>query len=167
MINAEELKELIEKEAIVYGVQNNKIFEIRLKKDFFEDNDTSTLCKFAVIDDCLEINNDFGLNEYAWLIEYLYETKSEAEFVAKYKNIRRTETLDLMTWEEVKSNKRHNLAIFYRNHNEIQFYIKNNIYIVRFGFDGDINFIFKDEKTKENYLEACELCKKLFIGEEV
>lgn len=100
-------------------------------------------------------------------IEYLFENKSEAEFVAKYKNITRTETLDLPTWEEVKSNKRHNLAIFYRNHNEIQFYIKNNIYIVSFDFDGNINFILKDEKTKENYLKACEVCKKLFMGEKV
>lgn len=183
MINAEELKELIEKEAIVYGVQNNKIFEIRLKKDFFEDNDTSTLCKFAVIDDCLEINNDFGLNEYAWLIEYLYETKSEAEFVAKYKNIRRTETLDLPTWKEaeidkiikisnnqnycwylIKSftdKKNNEMFEFSLSKDDDQFYLSVN------NEDSSYKDLFNKPLTYENYLKACEICRKLFLGEEV
>lgn len=31
----------------------------------------------------------------------------------------------------------------------------------------DNDIIFNKPLTKENYIEACKLCKKLFLGEEV
>lgn len=111
-------------------------------------------------------------------------TKAEAEFCAKYKNIQRTETLDLPTWEEAKIDKlvqngklkngcwdliksftdKMNNEMFefsLSSDNGKKFYLSVN------NEDSSYKDLFYKPLTYENYLEACELCKKLFEGEEV
>lgn len=116
-------------------------------------------------------------------LDKLFETKAEVEFVAKYKNIERTEYLDLPTWEEAEIDK---LVEISNNQNYSWYLIKsftdkkNNemfefslskdddqFYLSVNNEDGSYKDLFCKPLTYENYLQACELCKKLFIGEEV
>lgn len=181
MIKPERLKELIEKEATIYRVKYNKIFEIELKKGFFEDDDTSTICKFSVFDECLELNNDNGENEYAWLIEYLFETKSEAEFYAKYGNIEKTIKMPVPpTWEElkikdfIKSNKTKpdiykELFTFYLNNElfNLEIYSDENCkYFIT--ISDDKNYykpLFEMPLTKYNYYKALDKMVELWREE--
>lgn len=181
MIKAERLKVLIEKEATIYRVKYNKIFEIELKKGFFEDDDTSTICKFSVFDECLELNNDNGENEYAWLIEYLFETKSEAEFYAKYGNIEKTIKMPVPpTWEElkikdfIKSNKTKpdnykELFTFYLNNElfNLEFYLNSNgKYYILIGDDNCYyKPLFDKPLTKANYYKALDKMVELWREE--
>ena len=183
MINAEELKELIEKEATIYNIQCDKL----VRKINFADKSEGTYVVGEIesinsSDFVLELNNE-NENVFAWTLQQLYKTKSEAEFVAKYKNIERTETLDLPTWEEaeidklveiskqinncwylIKSftdKKNNEMFEFSLSKDDDQFYLSVN------NEDSSYKDLFYNLLTYENYLKACELCKKLFISEEV
>lgn len=88
MISKERLKELIEKEATVY----------------FYSNDYGIIEEFN-LKGC-ELYNDFDSTQLVYEnepydLKYLYETKSEAEFDAKYGNIEKTVKMPVpLTWEE-------------------------------------------------------------------
>lgn len=78
----------------------------------------------------------------------------------KYKNISSTKTLSLPMWDEVKTNEMKRFFDF--NHNLIE--------LRKFASDFEIwvndNFcIFDKECSEETWIEACEICRKLFIGE--
>lgn len=98
----------------------------------------------------------------------LFENKEDAEF-SKYQNIPRTETLSLPTWEEIENDYiEPNIILFHRfmnkNNTEAELVVDcfdNKIEVL--GVGGAYNIW---EATKANYLEACELCRKLFLGEE-
>ena len=170
MIKDERLKELIEQRATIYEI----------KKDFYI-VDPSEIVKVEKINSHLWkkfLDSHLECNEYHGgtdlLYEELFETKEEAEFALRYKRIPKTEFLDLPTYEEAK------------NGIEYQFYApKGNIYLlstkikVGYSVDKENPYIIRVERigysnsehdfefTKENYIEACELCKKFFLGEEV
>jgi len=179
MINAEELKELIEKDAIVYGVYreyddyghyDNIIEEQDLSEGYYID----VYEKYGITGILDDLKNTY---------DNLFETKSEAEFDAKYKNIQRTEYLDLPTWEEaeidkivkisnnknycwylIKSftdKKNNEMFEFSLSKDDDQFYLSVN------NEDSSYKDLFEKSLTCENYLKACEICRKLFLGEEV
>ena len=79
---------------------------------------------------------------------------------------KRLEELWLPTWEEIKEKK----SFVFFHYKGYLGYITPESYIFVDDY-GDWNFllrtIFNKPLTKENYIEACELCKKLFLGEEV
>ena len=141
MITKERLKELIEQKATIYQIIREplKIEKILL-----------------------------GYDEIGTTSEDLYETKEEAEECLEFGNIVREERLELPSWEEFlklplwddknnvefKTNKGNTISIFKTEQNEI--------IVLK-----DIKTLFEKPLTKENYLEACELCRKLFLGEEV
>ena len=117
-----------------------------------------------------EYNN---LREFASLIlesidnieESVFETKEDAEFALKFKRIPRTEYFDLPTWEEFNSEDK--LAAFtVYPHNYHLLKVGNYIYLRSFYGQGGMD-IFNKPLTKENYLEVCELCRKLWLGEEI
>lgn len=171
MITEKRLNELIKQEGTIY----------------FYSKDYGIIEEFN-LKGC-ELYNDFDNIQLVYEnepydLENLYETKAEAEFVAKYKNIERTETLDLPTWEEaeidelVKSGKSKNgcwnlikgftdkkkyemFEFSLSSDDDNQFYLSVN------NEDSSYKDLFYKPLTYENYLEACELCKKLFEGEEV
>ena len=97
--------------------------------------------------------------------DWMYETKEEAEWYLEFGNITRTETLKLPSWEEFNKNS------------YFQFVSKDmsNIVLAESGYleideyiDGEfIQTYFHKEMNKENYIEACRMAKKLFLGEEV
>ena len=92
---------------------------------------------------------------------------TEKEFKARYQNITRTESLSLPTWEEI-----------YETANKEFYNLRDNMYFAIIGrrypsYDertirlvkAYTKILFEKPLTKENYLEACELCRKLFLGE--
>lgn len=92
---------------------------------------------------------------------YLFETKEEAEFALKYKNIERTDTLNLPTWEEFDEQK----FVWFVDKNQRQccLYYLNRTDKIFINVNGDVINI--GELNKGNYLKACEVAKKLFLGD--
>lgn len=99
----------------------------------------------------------------------IFETKEEAEWALEFGNITRTETLILPTWEEFIKEK----SVCFKTKNiEYRLYIytinakTNNCRIMisadEYNYD---RFVFEKPLTKENYIDACRLCKQLFLGE--
>lgn len=105
---------------------------------------------------------------YSMPLKDIFENKEDAEFAIKYQNITRTETLSLPTWEEI-----------YETANKEFYNLRDNMYFEIIGrrypsYDERTirlvkcytKILFEKPLTKENYLKACELCRKLFLGEE-
>lgn len=109
---------------------------------------------------------DMGIAE----LEYLFETHEQAEWQLEFGNITRTETLSLPTWEDVYSKL--------KNYKESDAYtvrlVDNDfcsLVYVKYDMVSQIVLYTHYEAydwnaTKENYIEACKLCKKLFLGGE-
>lgn len=91
----------------------------------------------------------------------------DKEFALNFKNIERTETLSFPTFDEfVENNKQDIYGVDIKSHNDIfrLLYSYNNDIILE-NFSTGVND-FEKPLTKENYIEACWLCRKLFKGEE-
>ena len=161
MISKERLKELIEQKATIYSVYCGEVFEEKLTSNHF----------VGVADDEISLMQRYNGYEKD-LVDYircLYETEEEANWVAEFKDIERTEKLELPTWEEVQ---KCSLYTLYFNNQEL--------YLYRVYFNRDAKTITIEEQneeylecfteieelelTKENYLKACRKCKKLFLG---
>lgn len=99
MIKAERLKKLIEKEAIIYVVYRSNIY--RKDAKFIECIDKTKNGDYV-----LEWqDNKSPIIEFISL-ERIFQTKSEAEFYAKYGNIEKTIKMPVPpTWEEFKKKK--------------------------------------------------------------
>lgn len=166
MITKERLEELIEQGATIYEI----------KKDFYI-VDPSEIVKIEKIkshllkeflDSHLEFNEWHGGTDR--LYKELFETKEEADFALRYKRIPKIEYLDLPTWEEFITKDK--TTTFYKNQVKYQMYIfvknKNtdNCKIIIYADDNSQDWIvFEKPLTKENYIEACKLCLRLFKGE--
>ena len=159
MISNERLQELIKEGAKIYTLDFNRLLNIEITPD--TDTKKIVIGELFLDDDMFIIEGK--LHKYDWDIslDKLFETKEDAEFALKYRNITRTETLSLPSWEEFK------IVHFIDNvgtHYELE-KIRNKICL---DFSNDGEYYIKDlqwEATKENYLQACELCRKLFLGE--
>lgn len=87
----------------------------------------------------------------------------EAEWELEFGNIIREERLELPSWEDRdtcfeftdKDGLETTLVICYGNI-LVQQYSKDNILTTEY---------FRKPLTEENYIEACKLCKKLFLGD--
>ena len=90
--------------------------------------------------------------------------KEEAEWELEFGNITRSETLKLPTWEEFKEIRF--VEFFYKEYDYMLQYqnISKKIALYERNNKGDY---YLSDATKENYTEACRLCKKLFLGEEI
>ena len=165
MITEERLKELIEQGAIIYYISEDYIKEI----------DFSKIVPNKLYYDGFNYYDkyDFNKDEIKVFCEYekLYEfeTKEEAEWQLEFGNITRTETLTLMDYDTFKL-----LDIpteFSNSEGECyRFEIEERIgekYVCIFELNGICSYRFNKTLTKENYIEACRLAKKLFLGEEV
>lgn len=176
-ISKERLKELIEQGATIYYVDKadnmrGKIdlseYEVKIVDDYF-------LIKTRIKPD---FSNYFGYEpdwhyDFHIYLSYTFETEEDAEFALRYKRIPRTEYLDLPTWEEIFKQDRC-LDCYTK-----EFAITKNdivIGICLFGVDFTnkvveisvgADKIFVGELTKENYLEVCEVARKLWLGEQV
>ena len=168
MITKERLEELIEKGATIYLLNDFYSMEIR-----FDNVDIRKGYKIINNDLVFGVNNPTRIQE----LDNLYETREEAEWNLKFGNITRTESLSLPSWEEFCDCKYSNEFTFFANGFEYNLFatvrnkefgepdtliIGTNDLKMACGYDE----IFEKAYTKENYIKACELAKKLFLGEE-
>ena len=98
-------------------------------------------------------------------VDKVFETKEEAEWYLKFGNITRTETLSLPTFEEIIK------EIGMNGTYNIEFTSKNEWDECTLSVCTARQYIIVEgykhwDLTKANYLEACEICRKLFLGEE-
>lgn len=153
-ISKERLEELIEQGATVWDNIHNESVDL---KNICEKHYTVYELSYISIYD----------NEYDYIQPYflssLEEDAENAKFKFEYQNITRTETLNLPTWEEIQKIKE--FFFIDANNKEVEISIRKDILIWTSRNFG--TYIFQKSLTKENYLEACDICKKLFLGEEV
>lgn len=157
MITHERLEELIEQEKGCYILANAyTIGYIHLdgkyepKIEETEDNNYN-LWVFT--------SNDFAFRDCVH--DYsLFETKEEAEWHLKFGNIARTETLSLPSWEEFLKDNGFDFLDKKGFHWDV-YYDGENILMAN-GY-GHYSYTY----NKEGYEKACELAKKLFLGEEI
>lgn len=162
MITKERLEQLIKEGATIWVKNDYQIYEIN----------TSYFVNIDIIDNVLYCGSEMVC------LDYLFETKEEAQWHLDF-TAERVERLELPMWEEIQSNidevkngkdkinisfiKQFNhsqlgyidLAIVKIEEEPIQLEVSNNDYYVQ-----------SWEATKENYIEACKLCIKLFKGGE-
>ena len=156
MITKERLKKLIEECATIYT-----FCYYQTRKDIVS-IDTSIYKKKEII------GNLFYCGIHIVGIENIFETKEDAEFSLEFQNITRTETLNLPTWEELNKKVDTIPNMFWQIAKCSEFILflqtdktLNNTQIILRGNDDTYNWGL----TKENYLEACKIAKKLFLGE--
>lgn len=95
----------------------------------------------------------------------LFETKEDAEWYLEFGNITRTETLSLPRFESVvEPNK---AFLLYEDNYYLAYITPTKQIVINYYKVPRIKNIFNKQLTKENYIEACKLAKKLFLGEEV
>ena len=154
MITKKRLEELIKQKAKVYFIQNESFIA-----------GYSSIIKIK----------EFNLSEYSITVDELFETKEEAEWELEFGNIARTETLNLPTWKKIK--RKPTIINFMSKDcrlcklclGEIVAVIGNRTKSAKKRYvcvriDKDDHYF---ERTEKGYIEACELCRKLFLGEEV
>lgn len=156
MIARERLEQLIDKCATIYATGFGEI-------ELIPENDIEIYenGKDSYIIYIFEPNRKYK-NEI--FDEDLFETKEDAEFASEFQNITRTETLNLPTWEEFKE-----IGEVYA------FFGADGSYWDLYSRDGDKKEIillngYKSycfDYSKQGYLEACKIAKKLFLGENI
>lgn len=153
MITKERLEELIQQEATIYNVSSMKyVGERKLNNLVWIDE--NNLC--------------FDKSDYPEIafLDKLFETKEEAEWYLEFGNITRVEKLTLPTWEywqKVSKYGMYAMSFFDKENHYCELQILETIKVVKWGYGRTVEF--ENSATKENYTEACRLCKKLFLGE--
>lgn len=158
MISEERLEELIKQGATIYKVVDNKVYQLR------QDH----LKYWIVKEDRIEWYTKIVPSgaEYI-LFNHLFETKEEAEFYKNYKNIKSTHILDLPTWEELQKTA----CFYFKDYYGEDCIMRDDVDEIT--VEGTIdNEPYRRElatwtfpRTEDGYLSACEICKKLFLGE--
>jgi len=172
MIQPDRLKELIEQGATIYGITG--------LPRWVEEIDLGSLLYEKIGDWLYKVNticygsgeNDFRKEKlYRFDNEDLFETREEAEWVFEFGNITREEKLSLPSWEEF-CKLDYEFVFYDRNHNKFSMYltmpvtVEKEICIWNWNIE-TAKVEFRKPATKENYIDACRLCKKLFLGEKV
>ena len=175
MIEKSRLEELIEQGATIY----DKYRSYSLKNEKYISSDFSYERTAEIKDNKLHYtyeDNDYYEDLDKWLeLEQLFETEKDAKWYKEFGSIERTETLKLPTWEEFNKD---NFGIkFYNKDREFRLHRvrysssdKNPLWRIdlyaSYGDDEDTIAWKKSwDLTKENYIESCKLCVKLFKGE--
>lgn len=150
MVSKERLKELIDKKATIYYVST-----LVGKRELAEHkyNDKKSIYKYLksgeyTVDD---------IYDNCW-----FDNKEDAEFALKYKNIERTEILDLPNWEEFIEMEE--VCFFQKNHKQTILRVLGTKYLV---VETNFERYYTGDLTKENYMLACRKCRELFLGEKI
>lgn len=153
MISEERLDQLIQNETIIYDASSKKyISQLQLNKLMWIDD--NYLC--------------FDRTEYPEIafIDCIFETHEEAEWYLQFGNITRTETLSLPAWGKIQKRLEADTSFNVCSFDEILMFISDmRIIIHNYGYKKLVK-VYDKKLTKENYIKACEICKKLFLGEE-
>lgn len=153
MISRERLQELIENDGTVYCVGDN-VYKITLDKRYF-----------CILGNYLQWSKflDKPMLQRTPHIDDIYETKEDAEFAKEFKNVHRIDTLCLPTFEELKKIERFDFKAKDGYKYTIHFISGFNTLAIT----GQISNKYYGEATKENYMEACKMVKKLFLEGEM
>ena len=148
MISKKRLEELIEQDAIIYGLYFMGVIPINIRKgDYVEQNGT------------LHTQEKAGCYNYFYN-EQLFETIEEAEWYKEFGCIERTERLELPTWEEFIEMEE--VCFWKKNHRQTVIRILGTKYIA---VETSYERFFTGDLTKESYIKACRKAKELFLGE--
>lgn len=157
---------MIDKETLLKKIENGEtvwqlLYFVKPQHEIKEIKlDGSYFIKSKSIGDCLmKLVNE--LKDSVGVISNLFETKEEAEWELEFGNITRTEKLELPTWKEVQNGKRYCFDDKYHTHNYMfgkSYLIKNCIIV---GINGSADNKF--DCNYDGYINACRLCKKLFL----
>lgn len=163
MITKDRFEELKKEKAFIFYLLNNSISIIRL-----DDTYDISVEEYNKINNCKPTlyHNRNGIFQDICEIDKVFETKEDAEFALRFKRIPKpVEYLDLPTWEEF--NKENKVVVFtsysYKYH---LLKVGNYIYLRSFYRYGGMD-VYCKPLTKENYFKVCEICRKLWSGEEV
>lgn len=157
MISKEKIKNLFDKNIPIYGIDYRRCLQPDIVKipvrnlRYCPSNDNYQYLS----------SKDGDCYLYEFFNEDLYETQEDAEFAKEFKNIERTEILNLPTFEELKNFERFNFKAKDGHRYTIHFISGSNILVIA----GIFTTEYYGEATKENYLEACKIAKKLFLGD--
>ena len=157
MIKEERLKELIEKEATIYVI-------CKRRSDVYEKDAKFIKCidKTKNGDCVLEWqDNKSPIIEFISL-ERIFETKSEAEFYAKYGNVEKTVKMPVPpTWEEFLENE----ISFNVLNCELFIYSENKNIKFRHWYKNDFDIVLVLQNTEENYYKALDKMVELWREE--
>lgn len=141
MILPKRLKILIRNKAKIYYINMNvlNIFQIKLQKGDFVNNFT------------------FCSKEIQTSIKYMFESEEDAAHYLEFGEIQKhfAEMLSLPPFGDINKS---NTLIYFNNY--VLNINKKQISLIDLK---DIVNIFSKKASKENYTEACSLCKKLFL----
>ena len=161
MISKKRLEELIEKGATIWVKGSAFIFKFELNKTYYiEDNYLmQSYCEF---DDDVVIKT---LGDLQDIFETEEDAKWELEMTATY-----ADTLKLANYTDFENENGD--RVFYHKGTTYKlslWWASDNTKIIRVTWRGEDGFgwLFEKPLTKENYIEACKLAKKLFLGEKV
>lgn len=160
-ISKERLEELIKQGATIwyvgkdYSVNANRMVDIRLGKFNKIEND------YLLV----KAGDGFHTPRYNFVayLDGLFETRKQAEWHLKY-HATRTEELNLPMWEEIEKIKEKDVYIIAKP-KEMRFYIDYKFLIPQIKLC-TLEDVFNWNLDEEGYLSACDLCLKLFKGEE-
>lgn len=152
MISRERLAELIKQGATIYEVKYGNINPVSLKNKIRYVNYKYETITFEPRPDEKYLHHKY--------FKRLFETQEDAEFAKEFKNITRIETLNLPTFEELKKFERFDFEAKDGHRYTIHFISGFNTLAIT----GIIENKYYGKATKENYLEACKIAKKIFLG---
>lgn len=170
MISKEKFNKLNSEKKKIYYLDYGLLGSCSVKELDFSKRRICGVCSnyFPIPDEELEVHeycnmqNDGDCDEdFVCYLKDCYETQEDAEFAKEFKNITQTVTLSLPTFEELKQIEKFEFKSADGYRYDI-FYISGSNKLVLYG-------IFENKytgaATKENYIEACKIAKKLFLGE--
>lgn len=172
MITKERLEELIKEKATIYILVKKQFIAgtssfIEIVELPLKNYHGISVEKYNKINNCkphLYQGGEFMPYEKVAELEDLFETEEDARWELEM-TATRTETLKMPTWEEFNNQDK---LITFRTYSHNCHFFKYGKYIVIRAFYGQGGMdIFSKTLSKENYIEACKLCLKLFKGEEV
>lgn len=158
MITKERLEELIQQGATIYVITTETFIAgvsglIGVKKEELSKENN-------VGKDNILYWKDMGIAE----LENPFETEEDARWELEM-TATRTETLKMPRFESIiEPNK---TFVLYEDDKFLGFITVDQQIVINYYKIGEIKRIFDKPLTKENYIEACKLCLRLFKGEEV
>lgn len=184
-MDRQKLEEKIANGESVWVINDKFIKEIKLDHKYDDYTKYSLEDQFGIH----FLNTDrVYINERYYDYDNIFATKEDAEWELNYGNIERTERLRLPTYEKIEQYIE-NMKKFGLNRNDkilARIVTSASIYYLKLCKDFDL-FTFQLKQTyigddlckelsiklprqlgnvtKQNYIEACELAKKLFLGE--
>ena len=154
MITRDRLEELIQQKAKIYSTHWKEEVDLSLPCEIEYD---------GVGREFLLVQEDKDHRPSYWL-QNLTEDVETAKWEEEFGCIERVECLTLPTWEEFESKKSKGIGFWAKDTNcFFELYEKDKKIIV---FDHDCNYEYFNQKaTKENYIKACRIAKRFFLGE--